>query len=276
MQMKEIGLEEMKALQMDILSAMQRFFTEHGMKYSLACGSMLGCARHKGYIPWDDDIDIYLLRKDYDRLVREFPDTYEGRYRLATLEREHSYCLLYGKAYDTRTILREPGQKMPDLGVNIDIFPVDNVPEYGEKWLKYDAKRRKWVELYSIRCDRKYKIFKYHSERTPMQNVYATVMKIALLFVPLRPFIKFVQRRIVKKYDKMETGYVFECVQGIFQKRPFRKSLFDDIVPMPFEDRTFMAFADYDEYLTNGFGDWRQLPPVEKRVTHHSFKAWWK
>ena len=62
----------------------------------------------------------------------------------------------------------------------------------------------------------------------------------------------------------------------MFQKRPFRKSLFDNIVPMPFEDRTYMAFADYDDYLTNGFGDWQQLPPVEKRITHHSFKAWWK
>lgn len=83
-------------------------------------------------------------------------------------------------------------------------------------------------------------------------------------------------QKVATKYNKTNSPMVFECAQGIFQKRPFPKTLFDNRIMMPFEDREYMCFADYDLYLTNGFGNWRQLPPKEKQITHHNFKAWWK
>lgn len=101
--------------------------------------------------------------------------------------------------------------------------------------------------------------------------------KLALLAVSSRLLAQTLQKMAVKHNGK---GFrrVFECCQGSFESRsfPFKKSLFDNLKLMPFEDREFFGFEDYDEYLTNCYGDWRQLPPKEKQVANHIFNAWWK
>ena len=81
--MRTIGIEERKQIQTEILDALHTFCQETGIRYSLACGSMLGAIRHKGYIPWDDDIDIYMLREDFERLDALFPDVYQDRFEMA-------------------------------------------------------------------------------------------------------------------------------------------------------------------------------------------------
>lgn len=267
--MKQIDLNELKTVQMDVLSAIHRFCTEHDIKYSLACGTMLGCVRHKGYIPWDDDIDIYMLRKDYNKLIESFPDVYEGRYKFVTLERDPKWNRPGGKAFDVSTLLKEQTSEPFDLGVNIDVFPIDNVPDDDVAWLKYDKRRRFLQHVYSM------KVTTFRRGRSLFKNFFLAICKIVLLPFSSRFLAQYIQN-VAKQYDGQETNRVFECCQGIYLKHPFKKSLFENLVLMPFEDREFMAFADFDEYLTNGYGDWRKLPPKEKRVSHHAFKAWWK
>lgn len=272
--MREIGLDELKVLQMDVMSAVHRFCEENNLRYSLACGSMLGAARHKGYIPWDDDIDIYLLREDYDKMIKLFPNLWEGRYKFCTLERDAKWGLPFGKVCDTKTIVKEGVNHIYELGVNIDVFPIDNVPEEEGKWRRYDKFRRKCFELYARRvaCP---EIFNFHNGKNFVRNVMATFAKMAISIFSVH-FLACCFQKVAKYYDKTDSSKVFECAQGIFQKHPFPKSLFDHRILMPFEDREYMCFADFDSYLTNGFGDWRQLPPKEKQVSHHNFKAWWK
>lgn len=277
--MKEIDINELKTIQMDILGAVHRFCVSHNIRYSLACGTMLGCARHKGYIPWDDDIDIYLLREDYNRLIDIFPDTLEGHYKFACLERTSDYCIPFGKVYDDRTVFQESHAYTSYIGVNIDVFPVDAVPDNDDAWLRYDKKRRFWQNLFGLKIGGDIKVLRFHSDRSLLKNIGMSfrklIVKILFSLISLRTFAKLLQR-IAMKYDKKQSKRVFECCQGAFQKHPFPRSLFDDLRPMPFEGREFMAFADYDAYLTNGFGNWRELPPEEKRISHHTFKAWWK
>lgn len=271
--MRQIELEELKVLQMDVLSAVHQFCLEHDLRYSLACGTMLGAARHKGYIPWDDDIDIYLLREDYNRMMMEFPDLLDGNYKFCTLERTKHWSLPYGKIVDTRTLLYEGDEHDNNMGVNIDVFPIDNVPDDECEWKKYDKKRRNLYYIYDLR---KYlHIFRVNKEKSIIRNIFAIFAKLLISAVGKRYLAKIFQKMAIK-YNSKETVRVFECVQGIYQKHPFPKSLFNNRIMMPFEDRQYMCFADYDAYLTNGFGNWRELPPVEKRVSHHSFTAWWK
>lgn len=268
--MKEIGLDELKKIQMDVMASVHRFCIKYNLRYSLACGSMLGAARHKGYIPWDDDIDIYLLREDYNKMIHLFPDLWEGRYKFCTLERNSKWHAPFGKVCDTRTILVE-GKHV--FGINIDVFPIDKVPEDEAEWRKYDIYRRKCFNLLSRRL---LEISFSRTSGQPLGKFLAgTAVRLFLQMFPLHFCLKRFQK-VAMKYDKTDSGRVFECAQGIFQKHSFPKALFDNRIMMPFEDREFMCFADYDSYLTNGFGNWRKLPPKEKQVSHHDFKAWWK
>lgn len=265
---KIISLEELKILQMDVLQAIDEFCTEHNIRYSMACGTLLGAIRHKGYIPWDDDIDIYVPRDDYQKLISIYPDSIRSHYKLASIERNKNWELPYAKVYDDRTIMKENASLKIRIGVNIDIFPVDDVPS-GKEWEKFDKIRRRLIIFYSLMTVR------VNRSRTWSKNLVIVFSKIVGLFLPPRFWAKRInilsQRNNGKGYKDM-----FECCQGLLQKKPFPKSLFNNIIYIPFEDRRFKAFEKSDIYLKNGFGDYMKLPPEEKRVSHHGFHAYWK
>ena len=265
---KEIDLEELKVLQMDVLQAIDDFCEDNSIRYSLACGTLLGAVRHKGYIPWDDDIDIYVPREDYNRLLSVFPETYKERYKLISLERNAQWTHPYAKAYDNNTLLEENARNEEIIGVNIDIFPVDEVPA-GNDWLVYNKKRRRLLYLFSL------KFVRLSRHRSISKNCLILLFRLLTFFYSTRKWAERIdglaQENNGKGYD-----HLFECCQGLLQKQPFAKSLFDSLVYIPFENRQFKAFADSDIYLRNGFGDYMQLPPIEKRISHHDFKAYWK
>lgn len=273
---KEIGLEELKVLQMDVLQAIDEYCQDNSISYSLACGSMLGAVRHKGYIPWDDDIDIYMLRDDYEKMMHLFPNVYKDHFCISSLERSKTWDKTFAKAYDNRTLVIENNDYDELFGVNIDIFPIDEVPDDEMEWEKYDAKRRKLIR-------------EYQTLVTPIPFGYTPIEMARWLYYKLPKVINSKKRKTVlrrrlcekidcncKKYRNQGYNRVFECCQGLFQKHPFNKSIFNSIVYYPFEDRQFQGFENYDEYLRNGFGDYMKLPPEEKRISHHDFKAFWK
>lgn len=265
----EIGLDELKILQMDILQAIDEFCNENNIKYSMSNGTMLGAVRHKGYIPWDDDIDIYMLRDDYEVLMERFPKVYKNHFCISSLNRSDNWVMPFAKAYDNRTVVFEKADYDELYGVNIDIFPIDEVPNDESVWKKYDIHRRKLYNKYAnLLVDAPFRC-------TPKGFVLWIYCGLPKLFLS--------RRKMAEKVDANSklfrgSGYdrVFECCQGVFQKHPFRKSIFDSLVYYPFEDRFFKGFENYDEYLSNGFGNYMQLPPVEKRVSHHYYKAYWK
>lgn len=265
--MKKIDLEELKLIQLDILSVIDRFCRDKNIKYSLGCGSMLGAARHKGYIPWDDDIDIYLLREEYEKLIECFPEEVEN-VKLAALQRDGLWDRAYAKAYDCRTEMQDAGNKY-HTGVGIDVFPIDRVPADKEEWMLYDKKRRRYQLLYALKTS-----MTFRKGRKWWKNIFVLLTKFFLLPFSTRRIAFFLERYSMK-YQKIDSPFVFECCQGIFQKRPFKRSALENVIDMPFEDRIVYGMRDYDEYLSNAYGDWRSLPPEEKRVPHHVFNAWW-
>ena len=128
--MKEIGIEELKSLQVDILKKIHSFCEEKNLRYFIAYGSLIGAIRHKGYIPWDDDIDIVMPRKDYDLFINSFNGNVDNLHVLCP-ENTPSYYTPYANVCDKRTILDEFHLTHfgIDVGVKIDVFPLDNVPE---------------------------------------------------------------------------------------------------------------------------------------------------
>ena len=266
---KAISLEESKVIQMDILSAVDKFCAENGITYSMACGTMLGAVRHKGFIPWDDDIDIYMLRDEYDRFIASFPLDYEGKFRVICRQNDDNWESPFAKIYDSRTVSVDEIADVRSIGINMDLFPIDDVPDDEAEWLSY---RQAQIAL---RKKISAKIAKLSSCRSFFNKIKMLAKKSLLLGTSSR---RLNDRRDAWARINDGKGYsrVFECSCGMYCKNPFPKSLFDDIVYWPFEDRMYKGFKDADTYLTATYGSYMELPPVEKRVSHHSTHDYWK
>lgn len=267
-EMKSIGPAELKVLQMDVLETLAEFLAGKGIPYSLACGTMLGAVRHKGYIPWDDDIDIYLLRADYDRLMRDFPQEYK-HVRIASLERTPRWDKPYAKAYDERTVFVEHNNSRMRIGINIDLFPLDAVPDQAQDWLRYNRRRRFWQKLLQMKMTRP------DPRRSRTKNLALRAVQLLLLPVSAHCFAAFLDR-LARRYDGQRTEWLFETAMGLIQKDRFPRRVSQSLADYPFEDRMFRGFADADTYLSCAYGDYRKLPSEEKRVSHHDFQAWWR
>lgn len=267
--MRKIDSSELKQIQIEILSAVDRFCSDNDIQYSMACGTLLGAIRHGGYIPWDDDIDIYMLRKDFNRFEKIFPQCYEGHFELGTLKRCEEWCLPFGKVYDNRTCVVEKRSKAKTPGVNIDVFPIDEVPDDYTEWKQYNRKRISYV------LDLRHSLLAFSKMNSVIKNCGVVLYTIRFLLTS--------SRKLAEKCDKYAQIYngkgyemVFETSLGISVKSPFRKSLFDDIIEIDFENRKFKGFRGYDEYLTCAFGDYMTPPPINKRYSEHTINAFWK
>lgn len=264
-------IEELKSIQLDNLLAFHRFCESNDIKYSLAAGSLIGAVRHKGFIPWDDDIDVYLLREDYNKLVRLFPNLYDEKYVFVSMERSNKWNRAYGILYDNRTIKKEDTlDQFPDMGVAIDVFPIDDVPDDFTEWSRYNKKRMFLRDVFVM------KRLTLSRNRSFYKNLVILLSRFALL-----PFsCRFLSEKM-DRYSQLHNGkgysHVYENCLGVYNsKNAWLKKDFDNVEDAEFEGRLVKVMSGYDDYLTTVYGNYMQLPPIEKRVTHHAFEAWWK
>lgn len=261
--------DEIKKIQLDILLALHRFCEENGLRYSLADGTLIGAIRHKGYIPWDDDIDIYLKREDYKKLIVLFPEIYDNRFKLYSLERDNDYSRPYARLCDTTTLeVFTCSSDIKRIGMGIDIFPIDYVPDDINDFQNFNRKRLLLYRAYT-------KKVWLHWEPTHsfLQNIGAMILKAFLSMFSYR----FIAKQI-DSYAQKNNGcgyhHLFETSMGVIARKYFLASDMDDTIDVPFEGYLLKAMKGYDEYLTAFYGDYMQLPPVEKRVSHHDFQAY--
>lgn len=269
--MKKIEMEELKRIQLDVMQVFHDFCVANDIKYSLGGGSLLGAIRHNGYIPWDDDIDVYMMRSEYNKFMSLFPELYQGIYKVASFERDKSWNRAYGKLYDTRNVLME--QKTSNekhLGVNLDLFPIDYVPSDEAEWLSYNKKRKFFLALFYS------KLTTLRDDRPLSKNLGVIALKCLTFFIPLR-FLGRIINRNAQRYNGKENEYVFTTAEGWRVKKPYHASVYNTYELHQFEDREFYIMAGYDEALRNLYGnDYMQLPPENKRITHYYVDAYWK
>lgn len=266
--MKELTTDELKKIQLDILVAVADFCEQNGIQYWLDSGTLLGAVRHKGYIPWDDDIDVGMLREDYDKFLALFNQK-QSRYVAITHETDPDFYLPHMKVFDPSTILYEPNEDGCKFYVNIDIFVYDNAPDDDKAVKKMYDLRDKWRKKFFVQNQDKF--MTGGAGKKFLKKARRLVYTIFGLYSKKKDYVAL-QIENSKKYANAQTKRVGNFTS--YTRIATDKSVFNSFVDVEFEGRKFKAPAGYDEWLRNFYGDYMQLPPENKRVSHHSFKAY--
>lgn len=261
--MREINSEELRIVQLGILQEVADFCDKHEIKYFLAYGTLIGAIRHNGYIPWDDDIDIAMPRPDYERFIRLFNDN-NSYIKVVSMHNDLRYGNSFAKVHDTRTIINETLYRRDIFGVYIDVFPIDGVKD------KYQIKRIRLVNkfLHTKKAN--------FSQRTLSKKIVNFFGKIILLPFSVHSILKCIDK-MSQQYPYGSTPYAGGiCDTVVGERAMIDVDVFKDCLQHEFEGRSYCIPIGYDKWLRKIYGDYMQLPPVEKRVSHHVFIAWWR
>ena len=263
--MQKLTVEEVKKIQFNILCFVAEFCEKNAINYWIDSGTLLGAVRHKGFIPWDDDIDIGMLREDYDRFSKVFFDP-NNKYKFFCYENYTNFHVAHGKVGDLSTVLYEPNKHGFKLCVNIDVFVYDNAP-------KVDSELK---AMYDKR-DKLQKIFFYQNYaidwKNPIKGCAALVIKTFYKIFYRKQSVKGLIDNS-KKYSQTETGRVGNFTS--FTRMVCSKDVFASFIDLEFEGKLFKAPIGYDEWLKSFYGNYMELPPVNKRVSHHKYEAFKK
>lgn len=261
---KEIGNAELKQIELDILRKVHQFCKENGITYFLCGGTLLGAVRHGGFIPWDDDIDLYMPRPDYERFLEMFSN--QQYLKVLSFPASPGYYLPFAKVCDTRTVVEETIVKsIPGCGVYIDIFPLDGLSDKRKTAKSIIRRNRRYMALNGIAGGNPSKI----------DGMKALIKRGIQTVVPRSMLVRRIDRNS-KRYTYVDSDYVGVAFGFYGEREIHNKSVFSNQVEIEFEKKMLYGPNDPDAYLLALYGDYMKLPPVEKRVTHHSFKAFWK
>lgn len=236
---------------LDILIIFDRICKKHDIPYWIISGTLLGAKRHQGFIPWDDDIDVQVLQKDYTRLLHVLELELPERFIVHSKKNDDNYRYYFAKIRDTYSFYDEPGcEKMKYHGVFVDIFPVESTPSNTFKYLidiilskhrDYKNLNKKWKQMvgYSL----------------------GILLPICLTYIAL---IRFTYRFIPQKNLTYSYGIPFHYYNKIETIFPLSE--------IEFESQTFKAPHNIEQHLRDNFGsDFMQIPPKQKRIHHSNY-----
>lgn len=251
-----ISVEERKKIQLQILIEVDLFCREHGIKYMIAYGTLLGAIRHKGYIPWDDDIDINMPINDMIRFKNEF---HSETLKYCDVDTEPHYEYSFSRIAYTPTYSKK-GLISRKYGICIDLYPVVGLPDTKEKIEQFFKETK---ELLTIR----------------MKKINRRNHAVKLL--PINSILGFDD--LMRKYRDQIFKYPYEGSKYFFHNggpiawyQVFDYDVFENQVEVEFEGHKFMAPANYHEYLTQCYHDYMTLPPEDKRHIGHGGVYYWR
>ena len=259
--MRQLSIEEVKKIELEITEDIARFCEENNIDYFLCGGSMLGAIRHKGYIPWDDDIDIGMTRENYEKFVHSYKSE---KYQLCYTGGEEDFYLPFAKIYDKRTILTGITDYGCDMGVWADVLPIDNVPSDEAKMKKFVSKmiKKRYFIVAATAGD--------ISKRKFTSRVYIRLVRIIKKLFGIKN-INLVKKFIAEaqKYNNVETDKSGCVVWGYGMGEICPKYVYENTTLAPFEHLNLRVLTHYDTYLSGIYGDYMKLPPIEQQVLKH-------
>lgn len=251
---------DIRPLQLRILRILKEFdrvCCEHGLRYYIVDGTMLGAVRHGGFIPWDDDIDVGMPRRDYETLVKHASEWLPEPYELVCDRTDDRFILPFAKIQDAGTTLIQDAYYKYVGGVSIDVFPLDGMVGDVNKQKRF-WRRTKMLRLKAL----------YYTFREPFKRGFR------IDSIPVWIYQRFVKIPDAQRWlRRHQSQYPYEGSALVINHDDWSRGImpreyYGEPVPIVFEGETFMGVAMPREYLTQLYGDYMQLPPEDNRITH--------
>ena len=268
---QELSLDEIKAASLETLTVFDSFCRKNELKYCLAYGTLLGAVRHHGFIPWDDDVDVWMPRKDFNRMKQIAKNNKEVMKGFNLCYRENTRNYTYyiprfsNNNYIYKSVLRK--FKNPEIGVFIDIYPLDNYGMNKRIGDKLEKRIRRINRNYAIYLDgysytggkRKYfKLLLHYMLKCFHGNDYPQKVDNSI------------EKFIEKHTSDNDASIGVITWETYFVRYP--RELFDNFIEWNFLDKFFFIPEKYDEILTLTYGDYMKLPPEKERVPYHGYR----
>lgn len=262
---RKLDESEIKAIELGVMDYIHNLCQKKNINYSLAYGTLLGAVRHKGFIPWDDDVDIALKREEYDKLYQAILQDDDSIYKVISFENDARYPYPFYRVYDARTVYDNNYiENDIELGICVDVFPFDYYKDVNKEMVKLDTYRRLSV----------YTLYGVHNKNAKLKNIIRYVMVLVFRLTRVKNWNKKMNDLAMQV---KEGDYIDYLMENKTRSTKFDKSLLDNVIDSSFEDRVYKIPESYAQILTAIYGDdFMEIPPVEKQVQHDDFEAYIK
>lgn len=251
------NMDDLKKAELDILKQFIKVCDKLKLDYFLLGGTLIGAVRHKGFIPWDDDIDVCMFRKDYEVFLKDGQKYLDKNYFLQTYETDNGYLNNFAKIRNSNTTFIESSVKNINMnhGIYIDIFPLDNLYNYNklkEKLIHYQLYKHYYLE-----------------KGKTIQKIFVRLSNLLYNNKTKVQLCKMLDSIYTKKNNEKVEKIVNYCgAWGVIRESHFVED-FRNSIDLKFEDIYAKAPEGYKRVLTDTYGDYMKLPPEEKRIAHH-------
>lgn len=259
-------VKKLQLVELEILEEIDRICKNNNIDYFISGGTLLGAIRHKGFIPWDDDIDIAMTRKNYNKFTDACLRELDSKYIIDNYRTNKKCCLSYTKIKKKNTMFVERKNKdnySKNDCIWVDVFPLDGVKKKMSKFHK--CQKKIFDYLYTLITIKNGS--NYYQNSVVKKKIYGFILKV----VPVG-FMVFLLERVIGFYDEDKVRYLcsFSTVYDI-EKDTFDKNKLFPYKKIFFEKKEVMGIEGFDYYLSQMYGNYMKLPPKEKRVNHRPY-----
>lgn len=263
----KIDLRQLQNIELEILKELDRVCKKHGITYHLFGGTLIGAIRHKGFIPWDDDIDICMRREDYNKFIEICSKDLKSTYFLQNYKTDPNFFHSFVRIRKNGTKVIQRQYKGIDMhhGVFIDVFPFDNIPD------SVSARKVQYSLMRTNRIIKNFKIKKKSSQKSMKANI-KNLISLVVKPIPIKYFNSFETYLSTYYNNKITTSstLMVEAIQINHKRCTIENEKFYETEEHEFEGQMFVGPRHYDEVLSNMYGDYMALPKESDRQPHHN------